>query len=168
MILVPADTHDFQGGSLINVGSISRLTPTNNYANVLGIGTVYTLTTSAAAVVFGTTSPAIVLPGAGLWKIEASVQLDRAGMTVTNQTASLVLRRTNNTAADLGSTVTIDLPVSTTLTDTLGIYTLPQFFYSTANAADAITINAAISGALGAGTLTAVALGTFITATRFN
>jgi hypothetical protein len=87
---------------------------------------------------------------------------------VTNQTAALVLHRTNNTGADLGSTVTIDLPVSTTLTDTLGTFVIPEFVYVTANSNDAVTIYASISGALGAGSLTAVALGSAITAIKIS
>lgn len=168
MQIIPADIHDLQGGSLRGIAALNYTDPTTRYSQVLGVGTAYTLTTSAAAVTFGTTSPSITLPGAGTYKLSASVQLDRAGMTITNQTASLVFRRTNNTAADLGSTVTIDLPVSTTLTDTLGTFVLPELIYNTVNAGDVITIFAAISGALGAGTLTAIALGTQITAIKLS
>lgn len=168
MIIVPQDVHDFQGGAMLNVGKQSFADISKRYVQTMGVGTAYTLTTTPAAITFGTTSPTITLTEAGVWAIRASIQLDRAGMTITTQTASLVLRRTNNTAADLGSTVTIDLPASTTLTDTLGTYIIPEYVYSTTNAADAVTIFAAISASLGAGTLTAIALGTVITAVRIG
>jgi hypothetical protein len=78
------------------------------------------------------------------------------------------MRRTNNTATDVGTAPVIDLPASTTLTDTLGVFPLPPVEYTTANNDDALTIFGNISASMGAGSLDAVAIGTSITALRIR
>lgn len=140
--------------------------PFGAYIAAYGAGTNYTLTTTPAAVDFGTTDPVIVLGAPGTYLIRAQLKLDRVGATVTNQTASFKVRRTNNTATDLSVVPIIDLPASTTLTDTLGLFTVPEFEYTTSNSNDSLTIFAGIDLALGAGTLQAVGIGTFISALR--
>lgn len=145
-----------------NPGNIGQL------RSAYGAGTAYSLTGTAAAIAFGTTSPAIVIPAAGVWLVQAQVHLARNGATVTTQTATLKVRRTNNTPADVGAAPVIDLPASTTLTDTLGIFPLPPVEYTTANTDDALTIFGNVSASLGAGTLDAVAIGTSIVATRIR
>lgn len=123
---------------------------------VIGAGTSYTLTNTAAAVVLGTTSPVLVLPAAGTYLINSSIDLDTAGATVVAETATVKLRRTNETAADItGGSFTIDLPVMTTLTQTLGRYSLGQVVYSTLNTDDSLTIFANVSATLGAGSIKA-------------
>lgn len=130
-------------------------------------GTVYSLTNTAAALVFGTTSPSITIPTAGTWKITARVQLAYAGATVSTETVTLKLRRTNNTAADLtNGSLTVDLPVATTLTNTYGTVTLPPVYYTTLNANDVVTIFGNVSATLGAGTINCEVSGTNITAER--
>lgn len=130
-------------------------------------GTVYSLTNTAAALSFGTTSPTITIPTAGTWKITARVQLAYAGATVSTETATLKLRRTNNTAADLtNGSLTVDLPVATTLTNTYGTVTLPPVYYTTLNANDVVTIFGNVSATLGAGTINCEVGGTNITAER--
>lgn len=131
-----------------------------------GTGTVYSLTNTAAAVALGTTSPTVTLNLIGRWLITAAVQLTYTGATVVAETATLKLRRTNNTAADLtSSSLVIDLPVATTLTNTYGIVLLPSVVYTTAATTDIVTIFANVSAGLGAGTIDAAANGTFILAT---
>lgn len=121
---------------------------------VNGAGSAYALTGTAAAVNLGTTDPVVTLGAAGTYLLLATVQLDAAGATVAAETAALKISRTNNTAADVtGSTVTIDLPVMTTLTHTLGIYTLPPVLYTTTNDDDALTVFANVSAALSAGAI---------------
>lgn len=138
-----------------------------NYAITYGVGTAYAFTNAAAAIDFGTTDPVIVIPAAGTYLITGQVQVDYTGATVAAETATLTLRRTNNTAADIPSTaVVIDLPASTVLTHTYGIVPLPPAIYTTANRDDSITIFANVSAALGAGTIDATAPGTVILATR--
>ena len=82
------------------------------------------------------------------------------------ETAALKVRRTNNTAADVSVVLPIDLRVATTLTNTEGVFQIPCFAYTTANADDALTIFANVSAGLGAGTIDATAIGTSIVATR--
>ncbi len=134
---------------------------------IYGVGTAYALTNTAAAVDFGTTDPSITITSAGTYLLIAQVQLDYAGATVVAETATVKLRRTNNTPADVAaSIITLDLPVATTLTNTYGIFTLPPVLYTTAAITDAVTIFANVSATLGAGTVNAVALGTSIIAVR--
>lgn len=131
-----------------------------------GAGTAYSLTATAAKIDFGTTDPVIVLDKVGTYLIFGQVQLTYTGATVVAQTATVKLRRTNNTAADVSSVVVIDLPVSTTLTNTYGVVALPPILYTTAAATDSIEIFANLSATLGAGTIDATAEGTKIQAIR--
>ena len=82
------------------------------------------------------------------------------------ETASIKVRRTNNTAADASQVVVLDLPASTLLTHTYGIFSIPSFTYTTANTDDILTIFGNVSAALGAGTIDATAIGTSIAAIR--
>ena len=138
-------------------GSISTWTaraPITVYA----AGTAYTLTNSSAALDFGTTDPVLTVNVAGTYLLLARVRVDlNAATFAANQTLTLKLRRTNNTAADLtsGSTSYV-IPIVTTITQTLDIVELPPVIYTTANADDAVTIFGDLTVAPGAGTVTAV------------
>ncbi len=127
---------------------------------VYGVGTAYSLTNTAAAVTFGTTSPAKVLDKAGTYLVLAQINLAYTGATVVAETATIKVRRTNNTAADVSVLPVLDLPVSTTLTNTYGIFQIPPFIYTTANIDDSLSIFANVSAGLGAGTIDATAIGT--------
>ena len=172
-----------EGGSLITAGAYAiTLTATATTSltlptsGTLGIknqeiatyatGTAYALTDTAAAINVGTTDPVIVLNVAGTYLIFAQVNLAYTGATVVAETAALKVRRTNNTAADLSVVVPIDLPVSTTLTNTYGIVQIPPFIYTTAATDDSVTIFGNVSAALSAGTIDATAIGTSIVAIR--
>ncbi len=140
---------------------------TGSALSVYGVGTAYSLTDTAAAITFGTTSPAKVISAAGTYLIFGQVQLEYTGATVVAETATLKLRRTNNTPADLASsTLTLDLPVATTLTNTYGIFPIRPIVYTTTNADDSLSIFANVSAALGAGTINATATGTSLIAQR--
>lgn len=142
-----------------SVGGLVQGTNFNAVVETIAAGTAYTLTNSYASITFGTTSPALTLNKVGRWLIMASAQLDYVGATVVAETAGLKLRRTNNTAADVtgGSIVTIDLPVSTTLSHTLGVFHLPIANYTTTHVDDSVAIQATVSAGLGAGTIQVVA-----------
>lgn len=133
---------------------------------VYAAGTPYALTNTAAAIDVGTTDPAITLNKVGTYLIMGQVNLAYNGATVVAETASIKVRRTNNTAADLSAVVVIDLPVATTLTHTYGVVPIPPFVYTTAVADDAITLFANVSAALGVGTIDATAIGTSLVAIR--
>lgn len=138
----------------------------NYNLSAYGAGTAYALTNTAAAIDLGTTDPAIVLDKAGTYLIKGQVHLSYNGATVVAETATVKVRRTNNTAADLSAVVVLDLPVATTLTHSYQIVQIPPFIYTTAATDDAITLFANVSAALGAGSIDATAIGTSIVAVR--
>lgn len=136
------------------------------FTSAYGAGTAYVLTNTAAAVDFGTTDPAIVIAAAGTYRICAQINLAYNGATVAAETATIKVRRTNNTAADVSVVPVLDLPVATTLTHTYGIFAIPCFSYTTTNTDDALSIFANVSATLGAGSIDATAIGTAIVAQR--
>lgn len=117
-----------------------------NRHSAYAAGTAYSLTATPAALDFGTTDPSITISTAGTYMIIAHAGLKYNGATfAANQTATLKLRRTNNTAADLTSAsrpVTLD--IVTTFTGTAEIVQLPPVFY-TATAGDVVTIFGSLS-----------------------
>ena len=131
-----------------------------------GVGTAYALTNTAAAIDFGTTDPVIVLDKAGTYLILGHVNLAYNAATVAAETATIKVRRTNNTAADLSVVPVLDLPTSTLLTHTYEIVPIPPFVYTTTATDDSITLFANVSAALSAGSIDATAIGTSIVAVR--
>ncbi len=136
------------------------LVPGTNFNVPLSIyaaGTAYSLTNAQAALTFGTTSPSLTLTGAAglVFLLFARANLKyNAATFAANQTATLKLRRTNNTAADLtGATSTATLRILTTLTDGAGVIVLPPTIYTTAGTNDAVSIFGAVSTAPAAGSV---------------
>lgn len=125
---------------------------------VYAAGTAYSLTNTAAALDFGTTDPALVITSAGTWLLLARVRVDYTAATFAAvRTGTLKLRRTNNTAADLGNgSASFLTEIITTLTYTLDVLSLPPVIYVTTNANDAITIFGDISVVPTAGSLDCV------------
>ncbi len=117
-------------------------------------GTAYSLTNASSAVTFGTTSPSITLAVPGTYLIYANSQLVGAGAFITTETATLKLRRTNNTASDLAkSTTTISPTAGSGIASTLCVAVLPPVIYSTTNSNDVISIFGVVSSTLGLGTI---------------
>lgn len=110
-------------------------------------GTAYTLTATAAAAVFGTTSPVIVLDQVGTYRVYGMAVIEYIGATfAANQAVTLTLRRTNNTAANLTSgTIIHTLQIVTTLTGTAAIVNWEAAAYTTANTTDSLTIFADVA-----------------------
>lgn len=131
-----------------------------------GTGTAYAFTNTAAAINFGTTDPDITITAAGTYVLWGQALLAYTGATVVAETATVKIRRTNNTPADVGAVVVIDLPVATTLTHSYGVVALPPVVYTTANADDALALFGNVSAALGAGSIDATAIGTSLVALR--
>lgn len=121
-------------------------------------GTAYALTNTAAALDFGTTDPSITITAAGTYLLFARVRVDYTGATFAAvRTGTLKLRRTNNTAADItNGSVGFKTDIITTLTYTLGDFTILAIPYTTANSTDIITIFGDISVVPTAGTLDCV------------
>lgn len=82
-------------------------------------GTPYTLTTTPALLSLGTTAPVLSIDEAGTYLIAARCELNYNNATfVANRTATIKLRRTNNTPADLtNGEVTSKTRIVTALTD---------------------------------------------------
>lgn len=132
--------------------------PLHNKISVIASGTPYTLTTSFANVDFGTNDPILTINSPGTYKLVFVIQTSLVSATTTTQSVSYKMRRTNNTAADIAGTTFGDpLPVATT-TSMLGPTITLTIDYTTSNSDDAITIQGALSGALGAGTCTTSAV----------
>lgn len=130
----------------------------HNKLSVIASGTAYTLTTSFANVDFGTNDPILTIDSPGTYKLVFVIQTSLVSATTTTQSVSYKMRRTNNTAADIAGTTFGDpLPVATT-TSMLGPTITLTIDYTTVNSDDAITIQGALSGALGAGTATTSAV----------
>lgn len=132
------------------MGDASGSNPLSSFA----AGTAYSLTNAQAAAVFGTTSPSLTLSKAGTYLIIATAKLDNAGATtVADRLATLKLRRTNNTAADLtNGSVSVQTGIVTTITNTLATITW-SVVYATALTSDIITIFGGMDTVPSAGTL---------------
>lgn len=142
---------DLRNGAALQITGVAYHNPLSVYA----AGTVYTLTATSAAVDFGTTDPTITLNAAGRYAIRGRVKVALNGATfAANQTLTVKLRRTNNTATDVAnSSTTWIVPIVTTITDTLAVIHLPEVIYTTALATDIVTIFADISVLPAAGSI---------------
>lgn len=145
-------------GAAGSTGSTGPTGATGGYAGVsyytsYGAGTAYNLTASSAAVTMGTTSPSITISVAGTYLLlgRGSLVYNLATYLAT-QTATIKLRRTNNTAVDLANASTVkQLRALTLITDSAGSFEIPPTIYTTSNTNDVITLFAGVSAAPTAG-----------------
>lgn len=130
---------------------------TANQLSVFAAGTAYSLTNTAAALTFGTTSPALTINAAGTYLIIARCRLNfNAATFVATRTTTIKLRRTNNTAADLtNGAVTGTTIVSVSALTYTFIDQTWAAIYTTSNADDALTLFGSIDTAPGAGSVDA-------------
>lgn len=126
--------------------------------SVYAAGTAASLTNTQALLDFGTTDPSLVLNQPGVWMIFGTAQLKyNAATFVSNQTVTMKLRRTNNTAADVtAATRTVDLGIVTTFTNSAGVAVIPPVVYTTLNSNDILQLFGAVSVAPSAGSLDVV------------
>jgi hypothetical protein len=143
------------GGGHLQVNS-ENVNTVNNLS-VHASGTAYALTGSAAKLNFGTTDPVLVIDKPGTYLLTARCQLQYNGATfASNRTATLALRRTNNTPADLtNGTATALTRVITVVTDTFVDLTW-SVLYTTANSDDSVEIYGSVSAVPTAGSLDAI------------
>ncbi len=149
-----ADTEDTKvTGTQIKTAMVT----TANNLSVYAAGTAYALTATAAALDFGTTDPSLTLTLAGTYRIRARVRLDyNAATFAAVRTATLKLRRTNNTAADLtNGSVGAKTQIVTTISGTF-IHFSWEVDYTTVNTNDAVTIFGSLDVVPEAGSLDAV------------
>lgn len=125
-------------------------------SSVYSAGSVYSLTNTPALLTFGTTSPSLTLTKPGTYLLLVNTQLDYAAATFAAvRSATLKLRRTNNTPADLtNGSVVLKTDIITLLTYTLG-QSAWWTLYSTTNSDDNIQIFGSIDVIPTAGTLNA-------------
>jgi hypothetical protein len=123
---------------------------------VYAAGTVYTLTTTNAKITFGTTSPSLTITAPGTYALHGFVKVNVTGATfAANQTVTVLIRRINNTAANVtNSGTTYFLPIMTTQTQTIALIQMKEIFYATANSDDTLELWADVSALPSAGTVT--------------
>lgn len=112
------------------------------------------LGTVAAMPDFSTTDPTITINGTGAWLIQSRGKYDFNGATFAAvRTLTQKLRRTNNTAADVGnSTVTWKVPIVTTAAHSAGELNNTTI-YTTTNTTDILQLQCAVDVAPSAGSL---------------
>lgn len=142
----------------ITIGDASgRMGVTATPLTVHAAGTVAALPAVSAILNFGTTDPTITINEAGTWILYSRATLKYTAATFAgNETATLKLRRTNNTAADVtNATTTQTLRIVTTLTDGFGAVDLAPVIYTTTNTTDIIELWGALSNLPAAGSMDA-------------
>lgn len=155
-----ASRFDFVGSSLnVTTGQFLSAGARLGYnLSAIAAGTAYSLTATTAAVDFGTTDPSITIDWAGTYLILANIHLKYNAATFgANQTVAIRLRRTNNTAAYLGSADNLaTTAVITTITDTMGVFPVNPLIYTTTNTNDAVTIFSRVNATPSVGSLDVV------------
>lgn len=137
-------SYDSGGGAPVTANNLSSN----------AVGTAYSLTNAAAAVVFGTTSPSITVTAAGTYLILGSVNLKyNAATMAANRIVTITFRRTNNTAGNIGTARTGTTRIITLITDDMGVFALSPVIYTTTNSTDIITIFASMDTVPSAGSL---------------
>lgn len=118
-------------------------------------GTAYTLTNTATAMAFGTTSPSITITAPGTYLIIAKARFENVGATfAATRLLTCKLRRTNNTPADLtGGSALFNTPVITALTSTLTPVDIITT-YTTANSDDVVSLFGDLGTVPSAGSVT--------------
>jgi len=136
----------FSNGGRINL-------PFTVYAS----GSIYSLTASSVLLNFGTTDPSLTITQPGTYLIRSGVNLKyNAATFAANETATMKLRRTNNTPADLTNALTATtLRIITTITDGVGWSIVPDIIYTTTATDDAIELQGGLSNTPGAGSVDA-------------
>lgn len=117
-------------------------------------GSAYTMTNSSGLVTVNSVAASgITLDAQGTWLIRVSATINYVGATYgANQTATITIQRTNNTATAITSrTVTMDIVTTKTCT-----FLVPELetYYTTSNSNDAIALYANVSTLPSAGSIT--------------
>lgn len=148
--LTPANVY---GWCNYNRTNTSKPISVSSYA----AGTAYPLTSTPALLNFGTTDPVITIPLSGTYRLDANVGLKYNGATfVANQTATVKLRKTSGSAADVSNASrTITLSIITTVTSGVETVQIPPVYF-TANPGDVIQLFGSVSVAPSAGSVDAV------------
>jgi hypothetical protein len=132
--------------------------PINDSLSNYAAGTPYTLTASEALVDFGTTDPILKLSGVeGFWSVRARISVKLSGATFSsNKILTVKLKNADGDIANSETSYTI--PITTTLTQTLGVIELPEVIYRSSapsglNPGDEIKIYAGLESLPSAGSV---------------
>lgn len=138
-----APTTVISAGAGVSPGGMQASAITATRLSAYATGTPYDLTTSPALLDFGTADPTVTINEAGTWMLLARARLDYffASYAADDNDFTLLLRRTNNTAADVAnSSTTFKMRDVTTAYQTAGIVSLPPVFYTTTNTTDIVQL----------------------------
>lgn len=132
----------------VRVIAAADIAATGHGASLSGYatGTAYNLTATSALLGLGTGSPVVTIATAGTYLILAAANLSLNGATfASNRTATIKVRRTNNTAADLANASrTVNSGVTTLITGALVNLTVPATVYA-ASAGDVLQVWGSVS-----------------------
>ncbi len=160
-ILVPGPTPISSGGTSSITATTARqaLGVGGDSLTVYAAGTAYQLTATPAMLNFGTTDPSLTLTFPGVFLILARVRVDHNAATWDAvRTGTIKIRRTNNTAADIGDSpgsFLVPLSVSA-LTFTATVFTTQPIIYTTTASNDILQLWGSISVVPTAGSLDVV------------
>jgi hypothetical protein len=123
--------------------------------SVYAVGTAYTLTGTSQKVDFtggGAVDPSVTIPTAGTYAIFTNVRLGYNNLvSVGSQTATIKLRRTNNTASDLSNAITnfiTPLVGLVPVTNTAGDADVPTIIYTTSTSGDVVEMWGSVTGGI--------------------
>lgn len=144
--------HKFAKAPIISIAGFQAF-------SAYGTGTLYNLTATPALITFGgggAISPSITLGSAGTYTLFITGGLKAVGYSkATISTATIKVRRTNNTPSDIAECYqTITIPVASLLTDHISTIALPVVLYTTANTTDILQVWASVDVVGTAGTIT--------------
>jgi hypothetical protein len=125
---------DASAGATILLGAIvtpsgqrpSSFAPQTAY----GSGAVYELIVTDALLNVGTNPPTLTLTGTGTYLLFGTATVNLQSATCANESVNIHLRRTNNTPADIAPTQLNLLPAGATLTQAVGVLSLPAVAYA--------------------------------------
>ena len=146
-----AATTTIDGGSTV-VGTGTEATVALDSETVTASGTAYTLTASYALLDFGTDDPTITIASAigEKWLLTGSVTYNYDAWKSTVEDISTVIRRTNNTAANVAETETVftivDDTSATAVSGTAAVISLPTVVYTAAGTNDILQVWGTLSG----------------------
>lgn len=120
--------------------------------SVYASGTAYSLTNSAAALTFGTTSPAVTIPQPGTYLLLGRARLEYNGATFAASRLATI-KLVDGSGDITNATSLFNTDIITTLSYTAGVLELNPVLYTTTDAISTVTMKGLVSVVPSAGTL---------------